>query len=216
MEGRVLYLSMLLIKQKYLNLGSIALSPGISDDPILPQATQLVTKPAQSPDLDCGYTRPNPLHLARKISYLHVLWVTEKGPQKQEDLCGTQLHGDAFCKPSPVLSIWLLTSCEQKKKDVDLASFQRVNVVIRKSRKTLGDKDILLHWAPAQKPCIEEEEVCGRDSTLQNVTARSGLSHGNQDALYGKSERFHCFIGKNLTTGIVKLKELTVVVHTLL
>lgn len=30
------------------------------------------------------------------------------------------------------------------------------------------------------QPCIEEEEVCGRDSTLQNVTARSGLSHGNQ------------------------------------
>lgn len=29
------------------------------------------------------------------------------------------------------------------------------------------------------QPCIEEE-VCGRDSMLQNVTARSGLSHGNQ------------------------------------
>lgn len=44
-----------IIKQKYLNFRSIALSPGISNDPIPPQATEFVTKPAQSPDLDYGY-----------------------------------------------------------------------------------------------------------------------------------------------------------------
>lgn len=57
-KGKVVCLSVPpLIKQKYLNLGSIAFSPGISNDPIPPQATELVTKPAQCPDLDYGYSR---------------------------------------------------------------------------------------------------------------------------------------------------------------
>lgn len=56
-KGKVQCLGMpLLNKQKCLNLGSTALCPGINDS-ISPQATQLVTKPAQSPDLDYGYTR---------------------------------------------------------------------------------------------------------------------------------------------------------------
>ncbi|CAM9301102.1 unnamed protein product, partial [Bubo scandiacus] len=64
-------------------------------------------------------------------------------------------------------------------RNVDLASFQRVNVVIREGRKDSEGKDIVLHWAPARKPRIEEE-VCGWDSMPQNVNASSGLSHGNQ------------------------------------
>lgn len=47
-----------------------------------------------------------------------------------------------FLFSHPVWSPW--------PEDVDLASFQRVNGVIRKSRRTLEDKDTLLHWAPAR------------------------------------------------------------------
>ncbi|CAM9298232.1 unnamed protein product, partial [Bubo scandiacus] len=36
-------------------------------------------------------------------------------------------------------------------RNVDLASFQRVNVVIREGRKDSEGKDIVLHWAPARK-----------------------------------------------------------------
>lgn len=43
-KGKVLSLSVPLMKQKYLNFGSIAFSPRISNYPIPSQATQLVTK----------------------------------------------------------------------------------------------------------------------------------------------------------------------------
>lgn len=46
-----------LMKQKYLNLRSIAFPCGIGNDPIPPRAIEFVLKPAQSPDLDYGYAR---------------------------------------------------------------------------------------------------------------------------------------------------------------